>query len=90
MHMILNAYIYYRRIDDLRGISGHISKFSKTIACCNTPLSYQISLSKSVDFGIIIFIIFRIVFCRITVQRYRTLNAVLGYALALRGGGRRA
>ncbi|KRZ78925.1 hypothetical protein T10_12947 [Trichinella papuae] len=69
MHMILNEYIYYRRIDDLRGISGHISKFSKTIACCNTPLSYQISLSK------------------ITVQRYRTLNAVLGYALALRGGG---
>ncbi|KRY94213.1 hypothetical protein T11_16710 [Trichinella zimbabwensis] len=42
--------MFYRRIDDLRGISGHI-------------------------------------FCKITVQRYRTLNAVLGYALALRGGG---
>ncbi|KRY92702.1 hypothetical protein T11_6271, partial [Trichinella zimbabwensis] len=63
------------------------SKFNKRTACCDTLLSYQISLSNPVDFGIIISITFRIVFCRITVQRYRTLNAVFGYALALRGGG---
>ncbi|KRY81437.1 hypothetical protein T11_17061, partial [Trichinella zimbabwensis] len=47
-------------------------------------------LSNSAVFGIIVFSIFCIVCCKISLEWHEALNAVLCYALALRGGGEEA